>query len=254
MLLVIRHSARFPLFRPVHPDDKKLVGWLIRNGDGIEDNEALEAAIATAAETYNGVVGAADAHAWCAAASTTPLPTSAAASTLNSVSAGVSAQAAPAPLRFAFHRRPTVFKFPPASPALRQWAAALEEIDLRGGLCGALTVLPEAFYRMANLRKIDLSDNCLLELSPSLKHLAKLQSLRVHNNCLETLPNELELMQDLTELTCHDNRIFYPPAAVLEGGESGPGPAPNAVLHLVPPSAGRGGTRCLMVDSGPSQM
>jgi len=70
------------------------------------------------------------------------------------------------------------------------WAKGfIVRMDISGN---DLTTLPEAFYdTLKSLEVLNVSRNCLWELSPKIKQLRALKSLDIHGNLLETLPDEL---------------------------------------------------------------
>ena len=164
---------------PVHPDDKRLVEWMIANGDGVEDNELLSASMTK--------------HAHAALA-------------------GVAEDT------FAFHERATVFSIP-NEPEVQAWSMeTLRHLDLSCRSTGCLTTMPDAFYQLCNLESANLSDNSLWELSPDIKAMSSLKVFNVHNNCLAALPDELEQLMNLEQFSCHGNRISYPPKSVVDRG------------------------------------
>lgn len=108
----------------------------------------------------------------------------------------------------------TVFSFP--SPEVQQWSCStLVELCLKRN---SLTTLPEEFFDMVNLEKLDLSCNLLWMLGPNIKKMPKLTKLHLDNNCLEGLPDELENLALLEDFTCKANPIVYPPQSVVSGG------------------------------------
>lgn len=108
----------------------------------------------------------------------------------------------------------TRLTFMPADTAwAHQWVRVL---DLASN---GLSTLPEEFYSVfANIEELDLSRNCLWEISPSIKQLAKLKKLRLVQNLLDALPEELALMPALESVDVATNPILYPPQAVTSNG------------------------------------
>lgn len=75
-----------------------------------------------------------------------------------------------------------------------------------------LTTLPEAVYdTLASLEELDVSGNCIWELSPKIKQLTALKSLNIYGNLLESLPDEVVGPPRHTlpawELCCVDSRF-----------------------------------------------
>ena len=176
---------------PVHPDDKRLVEWMIANGDGVEDNEHLVASMTAHARVDHPSTNQAEPQHPDTFADT-----------------------------FAFHQRATVFSIP-TEPDVQAWSMeTLRHLDLscRSTDTGCLTTMPDAFYQLVNLESANLSDNSLWEISPNIKAMGSLKVLKVHNNCLDALPDELEQLPKLDEFSCHGNRITYPPQSVIVRG------------------------------------
>lgn len=110
----------------------------------------------------------------------------------------------------------TRLTFPPAAPAwAHQWVRVLD-LSHNG-----LTTLPEELFSVfANVEHLDLSRNCLWEISPSIKQLTKLKKLCLTQNLLDALPEELALMPALEDVNVKTNPILYPPQAVTSQGWS----------------------------------
>jgi len=62
--------------------------------------------------------------------------------------------------------------------------------------------------------RCDLSENCLLEISPNFKNLTKLASLDLSSNLIGKIPIDLYSLDSLKMLFCHQNPIQWPPQEI----------------------------------------
>lgn len=84
-----------------------------------------------------------------------------------------------------------------------------------------LSLIPEALFDLANLVSLDVSKNCLLSLSASIKRLTKLEKFLIGDNLLESLPEELidlPRLIDRGNFRCLPNPLVTPPVAVASKG------------------------------------
>ncbi|KAI4292471.1 hypothetical protein PAPHI01_1745 [Pancytospora philotis] len=67
--------------------------------------------------------------------------------------------------------------------------------------------LPDAFYSLTSLKKLDLAHNLLSAVSERVARMDGLEALSLRNNLLESLPNELFSLASLRTLDISGNRI-----------------------------------------------
>ena len=100
----------------------------------------------------------------------------------------------------------------PAAP----WLSKVTKLDLSHN---SLTTLPEAlFSSLPNLEHLNLNQNCLWELSPSVGLLKSLKVLSLKANCLESLPSDVATLPRMESIDCGGNPMIEPPKAVCRGG------------------------------------
>lgn len=96
------------------------------------------------------------------------------------------------------------------------WLSKVLSLDLSRNI---LTTLPEVFFSsLPSVEYLDLSQNCLWELSPSVGLLKSLISLKLSGNILESLPSDLATLPRMESLDCSGNPVIEPPKAVVRGG------------------------------------
>ncbi|KAJ9601653.1 hypothetical protein L9F63_000186 [Diploptera punctata] len=74
----------------------------------------------------------------------------------------------------------------------------------------------ERWWEHEPLSWLDLSSNCITELSPEIKNLASLSVLNMQNNNLERIPAELALLKNLTRLNLNHNKLVCLPASFFK--------------------------------------
>ena len=172
---------------PVHDEDKLVVQRLIGLGEGIAANEALQTLfeeICQKPEVDASVTRSGADWTWQQGA-------------LSCIgSRGLSI---------------TVLDWP-AAP----WLLKVTTLNLSRN---SLTTLPEAlFSSLPNLEHLNLNQNCLWELSPSVGLLKSLKALSLNANCLESLPSDLTMLPQMETIQCSGNPLIEPPKAVCRGG------------------------------------
>ena len=84
------------------------------------------------------------------------------------------------------------------------WVASVTELDLSSS---GLTMLPDNFEALTQLRVLNLSNNSLTELPENFGELAQLTTLHLRNNQLSTIPKSFERLTHLRQLTLKNNRL-----------------------------------------------
>lgn len=92
--------------------------------------------------------------------------------------------------------------FPPSLENL----LSLSDVDLAQN---ALPRVPEALYSLPNLRRLNLSDNEIAELSAAVEMWQKLETLNLAHNKLRALPSALCKLQSLRRLYVSDNQLDF---------------------------------------------
>ncbi|KRY77918.1 Protein flightless-1 -like protein, partial [Trichinella pseudospiralis] len=91
-------------------------------------------------------------------------------------------------------------------PATFENLLSLEEVDFS---CNELTEIPEAMYKLENLRRLNVSDNCIEKFEPFAECWPKLEVLNLSRNKLTALPDLLTKMQSLKRLYVNENQLTF---------------------------------------------
>ncbi|KRX42887.1 Protein flightless-1 -like protein [Trichinella murrelli] len=83
---------------------------------------------------------------------------------------------------------------------------SLEEVDFS---CNELTEIPEAMYKLENLKRLNISDNCIEKFEPFAECWPKLEVLNLSRNKLTALPDLLTRMQNLKKLYVNENQLTF---------------------------------------------
>ncbi len=101
-----------------------------------------------------------------------------------------------------------------------------------------LNTLPEEIGLFANLKSLNLSDNCIISLPPSLFLLKELTTLNLNHNGLLELPKEIGTLKNLEYLLLDDNKIRRLPAQISQLVNLKCLQINNNLLSHLPPSIG----------------
>lgn len=94
--------------------------------------------------------------------------------------------------------------------------AALRELYLAGN---RLEQVPsELFVQLSCLQHLDVRNNRLVRLPPSVGRAVRLETLLLGGNVLSALPVELSQCSALRGLQLDGNSIYFPPSEVVQGG------------------------------------
>jgi internalin A len=95
----------------------------------------------------------------------------------------------------------------------------LRKLDLSGNSIEQFN--DEDFYFLSNLEELDLSNNKLTYLPPSIKQLKKLKKLNLSGNLIKHLPKEFENLTELKSLDLSGNPIENVPVEISAQGPQG---------------------------------
>ncbi|XP_069674996.1 leucine-rich repeat-containing protein 40-like isoform X2 [Periplaneta americana] len=74
----------------------------------------------------------------------------------------------------------------------------------------------ERWWEHEPLTWLDLSSNCITQISPKIKNLATLTVLNIHNNNLDSIPSELGCLTKLTRLNISHNKLTALPLSFFK--------------------------------------
>lgn len=81
-----------------------------------------------------------------------------------------------------------------------------------------ISLIPDQFFPcLPSLLHLNLSNNKLASIPPTVKKVKKLKTLNLNSNCLISLPSELGDLQYLQELEVSDNKLSVLPESVCNG-------------------------------------
>ncbi|CAG0886127.1 unnamed protein product [Darwinula stevensoni] len=118
-------------------------------------------------------------------------------------------------------------------PGSLEGLLSLEDVDFS---CNELTKVPDCLYSLANLKRLNLSDNCISDLSLAIDLWSTIQVLNLSRNNITVLPNSICRLSKLRRLYVSFNRLTFEglPAGMGKLGSLQVFSASNNQLEMIP--------------------